>query len=370
MKEKHLTIVITEKCNLKCTYCYERNRTLRKPNLYKIKQFIIEEINNPKNKDFDIFFIEFFGGEPFIEFKLIKEITKFIRTLKTNKRIHLFAITNGTLVHGSVKEWLINNKDIFSCGLSFDGDEYSQNINRSNSFKLIDLDFFIKNYPGQWVKMTISEESLKYLAHNVIYCHSHGALVHANLAYGIDWSNREKQKILNDQLDELIKFYLENPTIEPCSLLDGALFLGPKNPTTVHRWCGVTSNSMVVYSIDGKKYPCQLLLPLSSKDRTPKLQKIPELIEINKYDKKCHECELINLCPTCFCSNLVNNGNPFMKDEGFCEMQKIMIRKKAIFNAKKWEKGLLDKKLEEEKLFLTNIKRIIDATDDYEFDSK
>jgi len=74
MKEKHLTIVVTEKCNLKCTYCYERNRTLRKPNLNKIKQFIIEEINDPKNKDFDFFSLSFLVENLLLNLNWLKKL--------------------------------------------------------------------------------------------------------------------------------------------------------------------------------------------------------------------------------------------------------------------------------------------------------
>ena len=58
------------------------------------------------------------------------------------------------------------------------------------------------------------------LADGVIALHKKGFLVSCNLAYGLDWSNPENADILNRELHKLIAFYLENPDIEPCSMLE------------------------------------------------------------------------------------------------------------------------------------------------------
>lgn len=45
------------------------------------------------------------------------------------------------------------------------------NVNRSNSYDDIDLDFFLEMYPEQDVKMTVSRETLPHLAEGVIELH-------------------------------------------------------------------------------------------------------------------------------------------------------------------------------------------------------
>ena len=76
------------------------------------------------------------------------------------------------------------------------------NINRSNSYDDIDLDFFLEMYPAQDVKMTISKDTLPNLAEGVIELHHKGFLVSCNLAYQIDWSAEENVEILNRELNK------------------------------------------------------------------------------------------------------------------------------------------------------------------------
>jgi len=62
-----------------------------------------------------------------------------------------------------MKNWFTANNDLFVLGLSLDGTRNTHNHNRSNSFDDIDIDFFLKTYPNQGVKMTLSEYSLPQL---------------------------------------------------------------------------------------------------------------------------------------------------------------------------------------------------------------
>lgn len=67
--------------------------------------------------------IQFMGGEPLLEFPLIKECAEWLwSTPITDKQMMLFAPTNGTLLTTEMKEWFAKNKDRIHLGLSFDGD--------------------------------------------------------------------------------------------------------------------------------------------------------------------------------------------------------------------------------------------------------
>ena len=67
------TLAVTQRCNLACDYCYihEKNSVMPLAVAEKILNFIFE--NTPKSEKIDI---GFFGGEPLLEFNLIKKITK------------------------------------------------------------------------------------------------------------------------------------------------------------------------------------------------------------------------------------------------------------------------------------------------------
>lgn len=308
--------------------------------------------------EYDKCTIELLGGEPFLEFEFIEEIISFLRNNTFRKKVHVFIVTNGTLVHGRIKKWLLQNKDLVSCGLSLDGDKTSQDMNRSNSFDDIDISFFSKTYPKQWVKMTVSEESLPLLYENIIFCHKNNLIVHANLAYGLDWTNGSNKKILDNQLKALIDFYIANPEYEPVSMLTGSININLGNKKKVNRWCGVTTDSMKVLGVDGVVHPCQLLMPMSN-GKSIAMESIPKEVPIDKLEIKCKNCDLLDICPTCYAANYINNGNSYVKDLGFCELQKIIIKNRAKYYAHLWDKGSINKTKSEEKLFLSSLLHIL-----------
>ena len=101
--------------------------------------------------------IVLFGGEPFIKFEHIKNIVEYVEANYSSRNITVFISTNGTLLTEEIKNWIRRYKHLLVCGLSYDGTPEMQDINRSNSSSLIDLDFFATTYPDQEVKMTISK---------------------------------------------------------------------------------------------------------------------------------------------------------------------------------------------------------------------
>lgn len=71
----HLSIVLTNKCNLNCIYCYENNKSNHSISIDRIKEIISYYLNC---QDYDEVEIDFFGGEPFLEFKKIKEVCEWV----------------------------------------------------------------------------------------------------------------------------------------------------------------------------------------------------------------------------------------------------------------------------------------------------
>lgn len=252
---RNVTLTLTESCNLSCDYCYEKSKTRKSMSFQTAKSIIDTEI---RDSSCDNIYLELFGGEPFLEFDLIKSIVNYVRTLGNSKILQISASTNGTLVHGEIQDWLLNNNDFFIAGLSYDGTSVMQDINRSQSSQLVDLDFFGKYVVNPEIKMTVSKETLPMLSEGVIYLQSKGFIVNCNLAFGIDWSDHNNERILETELKKLIDFYLDNPNIKPCLMLGASISkLGyTTDRDMVHKWCGV-GTSMHTYDVDGALYPCQ-----------------------------------------------------------------------------------------------------------------
>ena len=138
---KTITLVLTNKCNLRCSYCYEEGKALASIDFNKVKEIIDEEIEDVEG--YDEFIFDLFGGEPFIEFEMIKNIYQYISEKKNIKLPWcLFITTNGTQLTPEIKKWLVEHKDKIICGLSMDGIKIVQDHDRSNSYDLLDYKFF------------------------------------------------------------------------------------------------------------------------------------------------------------------------------------------------------------------------------------
>lgn len=326
-----VTICLTESCNLNCVYCYEKNKSSSVITFEKVKQIIEEEFSKSKCCEKVIF--ELFGGEPFLQFGLIKEIVEFLKTNNWDMPYVVSITTNGTLVHGEIQDWLIQNREILNVGLSLDGTKSMHDANRSNSFELIDIPFFANFSENPRVKMTISEKTLNSLAEGVIYLHNCGFIIDCNLAYGIQWHEQRFLKVLHDQLLLLIDFYIKNPKIHPCSMLSSHIEVVNVPPTnTSTKWCG-TGKYMVAYDINKNPYPCQFFMPVSM-DTPDELDiEIPDNIPMELLPKMCRTCPCVNICPTCYGSNYNETGNPYQKSVDYCSMMKIIFLANSYF---KW----------------------------------
>ncbi len=331
-EKKVVMITLTEECNQnpQCIYCYENHQSKEKMNFDTAKKIIDKEFSD---KRFNYLEFDFFGGEPFLAFDLLKSIYEYIKSKKTSKEWICFATTNGMLVHDEIADWLKENREHFVCGLSLDGPCKVHNMNRPHSFEKIDINFFKNMYPQQQIKMTVSEKTLPYLADSIIYIHSLGFSLTSNLALGnkISWNKELYKDILSRQLQLLVDFYIKNPQITPCNFVNlGIEELYKDYGDFVPSWCGA-GKSMVSYDISGNPYPCQYFMPLSIGEKSEKVNKLSfeKKINKNKLNSNCRNCVIRNICPTCFGANYSVSGNMYYKEESYCELLKIQFKASA-----------------------------------------
>lgn len=285
---------------------------------------IIEnELHCPQLNQEENLIVHFMGGEPFLNFDVIRKTCEWVRSESHISRVSLSATTNGTLL-SKHREWLWENRDIFKPVLSADGDSLMQDANRSHSSEMIDFDFYVKTWPDGKVKMTISPQTVRRVADGVKYIHSIGiSRIDANLALGKDvgW-NLADLKAYQNQLQKLISFYLQNPDIKPVSMLDMDItrILDKKD---IAKRCGCGEN-LVCYDSDGAVYPCQLFSPVSLN-----INQVKECKGINFKDKslfvsqKCKSCALRNVCATCPGMNYQYTHSVAKVPGVFCHASKI-----------------------------------------------
>jgi radical SAM protein with 4Fe4S-binding SPASM domain len=351
---KIIMLTLCNRCNLDCTYCYEENKNCESLSLLQAKKILDKELKDCKKARIDLF-----GGEPFLEFYNIKEITNYALSNFPECDITLSISTNGTLVDENIQEWLKQHKDVLKCSLSIDGTKEMHNINRNNSFDEIDLHFFKSTYPEQGIKMTISPLTLSKLSKGVIFLHNYGFKVYCNLAYGMDWTNSSNLDLLNSELDKLIEFYLNNPDVKPCSMLNMSTEL-MQNNVTIPKWCGVGTN-IIAYDTFGDDYPCQFFMPLSvgnKKAKAMKNFKFNEQIQLTHLPNKCASCDIVSICPTCYGSNYMSSGNIYKKSDDYCLLTKTITKKNASFKYLQLQDKLITMTDQEELSFLEDFLKI------------
>lgn len=318
MRTKTFMFLITYKCNLRCSYCYEPKEMSHIINVNQLKLLIRDNVDALPN-DYDSFEIHFMGGEPLLKFDLIKEVSEWLWSEKFDKQLTMvYAPTNGTLLNDDIKEWCTVNKDRFCLGLSFDGDDTMQNVNRSNSSHSVDIDFFAGTWPRQSVKMTLSPDTIMGFTNGIKYLHEHGFNhVVADLARGnnIGW-NKAHLKELSVQLNKLSLYYSATDNDNHLSMLDIDIYALRTDICNNFKSCSCGEDLSCI-DIDGTAYACHLFSPIALlKEKAEASMSI----DFSKYEdfqnKDCEKCMLNCLCNHCYgmnyiCTDDIRKPDPF-----------------------------------------------------------
>lgn len=292
-------------------------------------QEYMEEKNDLNKVEF-----QFFGGEPFLNFELIKEVVEWFHTQTWHKE-HLFFIgTNGTILNTEIKNWLLKYPKCVWVGVSIDGTKTAHDLTRSNSYDLVlaNYSFFKEHYPTQPVKMTICKDSLPYVAESIIDLEEKNILFSANLVFENAWGDSEsKQSLLSiyaHQLNILVDYYANRIELFPPRIISHDLrniILEEKmlGTTITKRWCG-TGNEMTMVDVDGKRFPCQRFSPWVT-NRQFTTESINKEF-INWKPEKCKYCRFINFCPTCAGHNFQENGDVDERSTFHCDFFKLELQ--------------------------------------------
>ena len=97
-------LIVTHACNLNCTYCYETYKQNAYMELNLAKDIISREASFvSENDSFDELEIDFMGGEPLMNFSLIKDVVEWLEKGAITVPWVCFATTNGTLLTDEIK---------------------------------------------------------------------------------------------------------------------------------------------------------------------------------------------------------------------------------------------------------------------------
>jgi len=120
---KSMCLHIAHDCNLRCVYCFASTgdfggARMRMPLEVgkKAIDYLIEKSENRHNLE-----VDFFGGEPLMNFDVVKEIVKYARSLEKahNKNFRFTITTNGLLLDDDKIDFI--NREMYNVVLSIDG---------------------------------------------------------------------------------------------------------------------------------------------------------------------------------------------------------------------------------------------------------
>ena len=170
---KALCLHIAHDCNLACKYCfaeegeYKGKRELMSYEVgKKALDFLVANSGSRKNLE-----VDFFGGEPLMNFQVVKDLVKYGRSIeeKNNKHFRFTLTTNGVLLNDEIMEFANENMD--NVVLSIDGRKEIHDMMRpfpsgDGSYDLI-VSKFIKfansrNQEKYYVRGTFTHNNLDF----------------------------------------------------------------------------------------------------------------------------------------------------------------------------------------------------------------
>ena len=339
-KTMKCTLLVTQKCNLACDYCYieKKNSRMAIPTAKKIIDFVFA--NAAKDEKIEI---GFFGGEPLLEFDNLKEITDIIQSHKSfdADRVNISVVTNGTIFSNQIATFLAE-KNVVLC-VSCDGPEEVQDIHRhfpdgSGSSKIVEQNLrkALKFFPLIPVNAVYSPKNLHFLPEVVDYLVSLGAVnIYLNPDISAKWTQKEADmlpKIYESIGWKYVNFYLQGKP-KYISLIDSKIAVILREGYKPTERCRMGQGEFA-FTPSGNIYPCERLVGtddgkkhcIGNINYEVKPIKICISNSCTAKNLECKECELTEYCMNwCGCTNFYSTGSygkvgPFM-----CASEKAAI---------------------------------------------
>lgn len=170
---KALCLHIAHDCNLKCEYCfaeegeYHGSRSLMSFEVgKKAIDFLLASSGKRRNLE-----VDFFGGEPTLNFEVVKQIVEYAREKETlhNKNFRFTLTTNGVLLDDDIMEYV--NKTMHNVVLSIDGRKETNDRMRKRAGGQGSYDVIVprfqklaesRNHDNYYVRGTFTRENLDF----------------------------------------------------------------------------------------------------------------------------------------------------------------------------------------------------------------
>lgn len=125
-----MTLEINQKCNLRCRYCYLGEKDGSQMSFKTAYKAIDQAFACTKIHKDRTLWINFVGGEPLLDFGMIRELVGYVhlKNQEPEYRLLFSLTTNATIMNSDILSFLAANN--FSVKVSIDGDETVNDLNR------------------------------------------------------------------------------------------------------------------------------------------------------------------------------------------------------------------------------------------------
>lgn len=335
-----LTLMLAQECNMRCSYCYGEggeynNKGIMTENVaFQAIDYLV------KNSTDELLHIAFLGGEPLLNFPLLKKVVEYCKQISadTGKKFSYTITTNGTLITDSIEKYLIENKIV--CQISLDGTKEKNDMNRFFRNKKGSYDVIVEKTKSMrhmnlvTARATVTPDNSDY---KEIFNHLNELEFRAiPIAIAQNMVDDEQfDKILSEYINYI--FYFEELILtkqyakakkmtDLVNALEKIEFGNVRN-----NGCGA-GRTMFAVDIDGTLYPCHRFVgerkfALGNIWTGSDNSKFLKMINVRNRDK-CSKCWAQNLCLGC-CphENYTNTNNINLASERSCRMAKTIYEK-------------------------------------------
>lgn len=337
------TLGLTHNCNLSCKYCYSGRKFGRDMSLdtgKKIVDFAVNLATDGRRLDFS-----FFGGEPFLCFDLMKEITAYIREKEKEieNPVRLSVTTNGTILNQSIFDFL-NKEDVALC-ISVDGPEDVHDLNRCRedgrgSFGLVlkNLTTAIEELDGLQVNAVYGPETVDQLIETVSFFVQMGiSVIHLNPNICAPWPAEAYPK-LDESFMKIANYYIESyeqGNEIAINLIDSKVVLFLKGGYSPGDTCGMGETEWG-FAPSGNIYPCERLI--GEDDGSPfclgnvrtgldQEKRCSLLHHRGNHNEECRRCDWQRYCMNwCGCTNYHLTGHTQFVAPAICASERSAIK--------------------------------------------
>jgi len=298
---RFLVLLLTERCNLYCKYCYLNGGEGKKDMTFEVAA---EALDLFASSEGETLTVELAGGEPTLMFGLIERIIAYVEEKRYKIR---FAIqTNATLLDEEKVKFLSAKR--IGLGISLDGIPKINDIMRGGSRKVVSsLHLLGRLGIGTNITVVLTKDNVEHLAEFILFCGSFNSVRVINLDL-IRPTGRAKEKDLipsekslsrgiGDMLTALD--FINSRRILPIKIREVEQMFKRKEDCEIPPYCFAATGKAAVITPEGDIYPCSSLI--NERFKAGNILS-PDLEELRFYEPDggrfsgCADCDMKSIC--------------------------------------------------------------------------